>query len=41
MINTEDGVKHMCKVLEDMRTEIEQETTVGYLKNLMESMNIT
>lgn len=38
---SEEGVKSMCKVLEDMRTEIEQETTVGYLKNLMESMKWT
>lgn len=42
MINTEDGVKHMCKVLEDMREETakaqETKTLADTARNLMETM---
>ena len=42
MINTEDGVKHMCKVLEDMREETakaqETKTLADTALNLMETM---
>ena len=36
-----EGVETMCKVMEDMRNDVEQRTKVEAIKNVMESFNVS